>query len=90
MRRHKRPGRERVRLTLSVDRVLKAQVGISQCAADRVRRGGHLPGSGEQALLGWGEDMLRAAAQAVQVAAIGLKLRALAVEGIERLFRGWR
>ena len=84
--RHKRPGRERVRLTLSVDRVIKAQVGISQCAADRVRRVGHLPGSGEQALLGGGKDMLRAAAQAVQVAAVGLKLRALAVEGIERLF----
>ena len=75
-----------MRLTLGVDRVIKAQVGISQCAADRVRRVGHLPGSGEQALLGGGEDMLRAAAQAVQVAAVGLKLRALAVEGIERLF----
>ena len=72
-------------LAFRVDSVIKAQVGVSQCAADGVGRVGHLTGGGEQTLFGGRKDMLRTAAQTVQVAAVGLKLRALAVEGVERL-----
>ena len=80
-------GRRRERKQLRVRHVRERQIRVAEDTADLVRRVGHLTGGGEQLFALRGEDVRFAAADFINVAAVGLQLRLGGVEQIQGILR---
>ena len=77
--------RQGMDVALAVGDIGEDLVGVAENAGDVLGGVGHFTGGGQQTLLGRGENVVLAAADLVQAAAIRLQLRLLGVEPVQRL-----
>lgn len=81
--------RQGMDVALAVGDIGEDLVGVAENAGDVLRSVGHFTGGGQQTLLGRRENVVPAAADLVQAAAIGLQLRLLCVEPDSGSPREW-
>ena len=80
-----RPARENALVSFAVGHGREREIGVAEDAGDIFRAVRHLSGGGEELFLLRGEDVRLAAANFINIAAVGLQLRLRGIEEIHRV-----